>query len=60
MFELLSAIAIGFAMVKWVFPAIGAFSDSLIDEIKDVEKNGLKKTNGAFWSPNQSQKQKQN
>ena len=43
-------------MAKWVFTAMSAFSDSLIDEIKDVEKNGLKKTK-AFWSPNQKQKQ---
>lgn len=57
--ELFFVLVVLAVMVKWVFPAIGAFSDSLIDEIKDVEKNGLKKTK-AFWSPNQSQEQKQN
>lgn len=59
--ELFFVLVMLAVMAKWVFPAMSAFSDSLIDEIKDVEKNGLIKTdNGAFWSPNQSQKQKQN
>lgn len=58
--ELFFVLAILAVMAKWVFPAMSAFSDSLINEIKEVEKNGLKKTNKAFWSPNQSQKQKQN
>ena len=57
--ELFFVLVMLAVMAKWVFPAMSAFSDSLIDEIKDVEKNGLKKTK-AFWSPNQSQKQKQN
>ena len=57
--ELFFVLVMLAVMAKWVFPAMSAFSDSLIDEIKDVEKNGLKKTK-AFWSPNQNQEQKQN
>ena len=54
--ELFFVLVMLAVMAKWVFPAMSAFSDSLIDEIKDAEKNGLKKTK-AFWSPNQKQKQ---
>ena len=54
--ELFFVLVMLAVMAKWVVHAMSDFSDSLIDEIKDVEKNGLKKTK-AFWSPNQKQKQ---
>ncbi|MBR6811070.1 hypothetical protein IKM56_01355 [Candidatus Saccharibacteria bacterium] len=53
MLEVLFALALSTALIIYVVPTLNDLSKAIRDEIDRVHKEGLIKTDGAFWSPDQ-------
>lgn len=53
MLEVLFALAFSVALIIYVIPTLNDLSKAIREEADRVHKEGLIKTDGAFWSPNQ-------
>lgn len=51
--DALLAIVFGYILLRFTLPFLSAFADTFKDEMKRIDREGLIKTDGAFWSPNQ-------
>lgn len=56
--DVLLAIAFGYMLLRFVLPGISAFTEICKDEMRRIHREGLIKTDGAFWSPDQELKTK--
>lgn len=56
--DVLLTIVFGLVLVRFVLPGLSAFTEIFRDEMKRIDREGLIKTNGAFWSPDQEIKAK--
>ncbi|MDO4729694.1 MAG: hypothetical protein Q4A96_00660 [Candidatus Saccharibacteria bacterium] len=53
MLEVLLALVLSIALIIYVIPTLNDLSKAIRDEADRVHKEGLIKTDGAFWSPDQ-------
>ena len=53
MLEVLFALALSIALIIYVIPTLNDLSKAIREEADRVHKEGLIKTDGAFWSPDQ-------
>ncbi len=53
MLEVLFALAFSVALIIYVIPTLNDLSKAIREEADRVHKEGLIKTDGAFWSPDQ-------
>lgn len=53
MLEVLLALVLGTALIIYVIPTLNDLSKAIRDEADRIHKEGLIKTDGAFWSPDQ-------
>jgi hypothetical protein len=54
--EVLFGIGIAILLARIIIPFFDALTQAVKEEADRVSKEGLMKTDGAFWSPNQDPK----